>query len=217
MSLIFGGALTLLAIAAALMFARTEFAAVRPTINYYRPLATLALLVVTLIAPSPPTLTYQGMIAFALMVLIVDDFLTLIPGTPQVLLLAGALPAYFLFWMAFLTPLGWHLPSPFVLLAPAIGGLLYWQLSPRLAELKVWVIFYIVNMTLLLWTAIDLAAQMRTTWSFLALGGAILLAGADTLRGIDLFRRPVRNADVGAALIRFAGYALIAWSVWGMQ
>lgn len=220
MAMIFGGALTLLALVAALFYARTEFAVERPAINFYRPLATLALLVVALIAPLPSfpsALTYKGIIAFALMVIIVDDFLAIIPGTPQVLLLAAMMPAYFLFWMAFSAPLRLHLPSPFVLLAPAVGGLLYWQIAPRLAELRPWVIFYVVNMSLLLWTAIDLAAQLREIWTFLALGGALLLAGADALRGVDIFRRPVRNADVIAALIRFAGYALIAWSVWGMR
>lgn len=214
MQIFFGGALTLLVLGALLVFAKREFAPPPRPLNWYRPAATLGILAIALIAPLPPSLIYKSAIAVGLLLMIVNDMLIIIPGTPPVLPIAGSLPVYFLYWMAFLSPLDWHLPTPFVLLAPLTGGLLYWFLAPRLAELKPWVIFYLVNMTLLLWMAIDLAAQMRTTWSFLALAGALLLALADVVRGIDVFRRPIQSGDVAAAMIRGSGHLLVAWSVW---
>jgi hypothetical protein len=216
MQIFFGAALTVLVFGAIIVFARREFAPPPRPLNWYRPAAMLGILVISLIAPLPPSPIYKGAIAVGLLLMIGNDMLIIIPGTPPVLPIAGSLPVYFLYWMAFSSPLDWHIPSPFVLLAPLTGGLLYWYIAPRLAELKPWIIFYLVNMTLLLWMSIDLAAQMRTTWSFLALAGALLLALADVVRGVDVFRRPIDSGDVIAPMIRASGHLLVAWSVWAV-
>lgn len=182
--------------------------------DYWRPLATLAAVIVALIAPDPVWVLYKGFIVFALLISLVADLVWAIPGTPLIVFIGAKLPTYFVLWVGMAALLDWHIPSPWVLIAPALAVGTFFVLRPGLKELWPWVIAYLVNAALLGWVALDLAGNVRAWWVLAAGIGVLLLLASDAVLGVSAFRRPIRHALPISMALLLLGRLALAWSVW---
>lgn len=179
--------------------------------------------IVSLIAPVYASFFLKGAVALALLMLAVGASLMLIRGTPQVVTYATNFLVHLLLWLGLLVTAGrnlWQWQALVGLLPLAGAAALGWWLrgvleERRLGDLKATVLVYAVNLGLVLGAAAALLAVEPGLWSALALAGVLLLAGADAVRALDAWRKPIARAGALASVMIVAGSLLLAWAVWG--
>lgn len=186
------------------------------------PLTAVALLcaaVLSIMARQPPTFFYKGSIALALLVAMLAMALMAIKGTPQLVHVGTNVVVYLILWLGFLAASGralWTLPGLIAFFAGFVAlGALYFVVRSRLAWLSLSVLLYIVNAALVVGGAAALVAVHPALWSILALVGALLYVGSDSVRAWATWRGPVHRGGLHQALLVSLGGLLLAVSVWG--
>ncbi|MEZ4675488.1 MAG: lysoplasmalogenase family protein [Caldilineaceae bacterium] len=157
------------------------------TSAYYYPLALLAVLLVASFVPVPVAVSYKAAIVLGLLLILVATLLRVALHTPPVVDYAFEFIAVALFMAAFASqhPIKW--PTPWVLVPLIFGGLFYWFLLPRLAELAVSIAVYAFAFFLLLWQALELLVTRSSLWSWLAFGAVAGLLLVKVLVAINYY------------------------------
>ena len=186
--------------------------------NPLRLLVYLLAIVIALIAPLPPGILYKASVGFALVLFLLMELLMTIPGTPAILRSGTNSAVYFVLWLGFSATTGgalWSLWGLVALLPVALAVLYWWLIRKQLGYLQITIVVYMVNASLVLCFAAALFATQPALWSLFGLLGALILVGADAVRGWDRFRRPLRNGERTQLLCLLVATLLLAWSTWG--
>lgn len=206
---------TTLAIVTATLHFWPALLRVRAQPQLYAPLTLALLVLVALLAPTPVALFYKGAVTFGLLLTVIALLFLTLPGTPPAIGFAHLLIVFFLYFLAFVAATHWAWPTPWVLLVLGYAALVYWLISPHLAELWGTVVGYLVLLSAVLWAALERWAQAGQAWALFGLAGALLLVIAASTLAIHTWRRPFRHAQILATVLFYAGHGLIAWSIWG--
>lgn len=180
-----------------------------------RPLCTLAVAIVAMMAPMPVSLFFKGAIVLGLLLSLVADGLLAIESTPPVIGAGIYLVVYFLYLLAFSSQTVWQIPTVWVLPLILYAGWWWLRLAPSFREVRGAVLAYTVMLGLMVWQALELAVQRGEPWAFVALAAALIFGLADSMRGIVLLRGPINGGDAIALSAYFLGQWLIAFSLWG--
>jgi hypothetical protein len=180
--------------------------------------AIFLLLLVGLITPVPASVLYKAGIGLALLILFIAQCFCMIPGTPYIVRLGSNIVLYFLLTVTFLSTAGGRLLAwpAFLALIPLALVMAAWA-THRKRQGDDWVtlLFYSIGLALMLGSAVALAAVRPEVWTFLALGGAILLAATDIIFARHKLRRPVSRLAEWLMALSVLAMMLLAWSVWG--
>ncbi|MCZ7541690.1 MAG: lysoplasmalogenase [Anaerolineae bacterium] len=207
--------IALLSAAAALCAALTIVAKYRQSkrLEYVcKPLATLSILLIALLAEDPLTARYQALIALGLAASLAGDVFLMLPDRflPG---LVSFLVAHLFYFAAFTlegrgtAPL-WYL-APFAL----YGVLMLRWLWPHLGSLRGPVIVYMAVILLMAWQAANRWLETRQDGTLLALAGAYLFVTSDSALAVERFRGAWRSAPFWVLSTYFAAQWLIALSV----
>lgn len=185
-----------------------------------RPLVTLLILVIAILAPAPVSLFFKATIILGLALSLVADAFLATASTPPIIGTAINLVVYLLYFWAFASQTVFELPTPWLLLLLVYVVFWYRLVAPYLREIRVDIWAYMFIVCLMSWQALELAVQIRDLWALAALVAAILLAVADSLRGLVQLRGPAKgDALWGSPLIILGAYILAQWlvavAVWG--
>lgn len=190
---------------------------VPPRPELYGPLTLVLITIVALLAPIPVAPLYKAGIVLGLLLALLAEVMRTLPGTPPAVSQAFLLLTYFVYLLAFAGPVvgGW--PSPWGLLIPLYGGLLFWQLDRRqLAELQGSIIGIGVLLGLVTWQALELWTQTLARWAGFGLLGVLLIVIANSVLAWIMFRKPWRYGHSVALVAYYLGQLVLAWSVWGL-
>lgn len=174
--------------------------------------------VVAIMAPTPPTFFYKGGVTLALLLLLVAEGLSVIPGTPRLLRYGSNTILYFLLWLTLYSTTGralWSLPGLAALAPLLLAAGLFFLLRAKLGILTITVIAYMANAALAVGAAAALVAVRPALWSALALAGLLLLTVSDLIPAWHRWRSPIKRAPLYATLSTLAAALLLAWSIWG--
>ncbi|MCZ7540163.1 MAG: lysoplasmalogenase [Anaerolineae bacterium] len=207
--------IALLSAAAALCAALTIVAKYRQSkrLEYVcKPLATLSILLIALLAEDPLTARYQALIVLGLAASLAGDVFLMLPDRflPG---LVSFLVAHLFYFAAFtlegrgIAPL-WYL-APFAL----YGVLMLRWLWPHLGSLRGPVIVYMAVILLMAWQAANRWLETRQDGTLLALAGAYLFVTSDSALAVERFRGAWRSAPFWVLSTYFAAQWLIALSV----
>lgn len=188
-------------------------ASARPALYGATTMALIAL--VALLSPAPVSVYYKGAIEFGLLLSILSIFCLLSTAIPPAVGFGHLFLVHFVYFLAFAGMTRLRLPTPWVILAPVYGVALYYQMAPRLYELRSTIIAYLALLLLVSWQALELWAQTGARWAGLGVAGALFVLAANTLFLVDHFRIPVRYGRTLIASFFYLGQLLLAWSAWG--
>ncbi len=177
--------------------------------SLYYLLAQLAILLMACFVLLPVTVNYKAAIILGLLLSFLAVLLHRVLRAPVTVVHAFDLLVILLYMAAFaaLHPPKW--PTPWLLLLLLLGGLLYWALLPRLAELGGTVACYAVALMLMGWQALEIVAVQPALWTWLALVGALGLGVVKALFAIDHAYAPARKIPpLSSPLVAVAGPTL---------
>jgi uncharacterized membrane protein YhhN len=198
-----------------IVLTRTELRASGGRMMPMRPLATLLIMLIAILAPAPVSPFFKGAIVLGLALSLVADAFLLMASTPLIVGVALNLIVYLLYCVAFASRTVLQWPTLWLLLLLLYAAFWYRLLAPSLREIKGDVIAYMVILFLMSWQALEMGLQAGGWWAYVALLGALLLVLADSLRGLIQFRGPVKGGAPVALSVYFVAQWLIAVSVWG--
>jgi uncharacterized membrane protein YhhN len=206
--------LSIAAIAVTVWRLRPQTADTQSQMESYRPLATLLIFVIALLAPMPVTPFYKAAILLGLIISLAIDLLYLQAGTPLIVGVAAVLHVYLLNFLAFASQTTLQIPTLWALLLLVYAAVIARYLYPHLREQKIGVAIYTAILMLMTWQALELWAQTATIWAILAVAGALLFIVADTVRALATFRQPLAYGETIAITAYFLAEWLIALSIW---
>lgn len=185
-----------------------------------RPVATLLIMLIAIVAPMPVSPFFKAAIILGLALSLVADAILVTASSPPIIGVAISLIVYLLYWAAFASQTAWQWPTPWLLLLLIYAVLWYFQVAPYLREVKGDVIAYMIFLFFMCWQALELSLQTRDIWAVAALVGALLLALTDSLRGLAHFRDPAKGGLIkNSAPLALSTYIVAQWllaiSLWG--
>ena len=204
-------ALSLLALASAVLAVRAEHAGARGQVYVIKPLTTALLIVVASQAGHASEGAYVWLVVAGLACSLAGDVFLMLPRDRFVAGLLSFLFAHLFYVAAFASggvrPSAWA-AAPLVL----YGALMLRLLWPRLGKLKAPVAVYVAAILLMAWTALSRWSGAGPAGSGLAAAGALLFAASDSLLAWDRFRGGLRAAQALVLGTYFAAQWLIALS-----
>lgn len=180
----------------------------------FKPLTTVLILAIALLADNPISSTYRALIVAGLVASLAGDVFLMLPDrfTPGLL---SFLIAHIFYILAFthessgMAPI-WYI-IPFVLYGVVI---LRW-LWPHLGSVRVPVMIYMGAILIMAYQAANRWIETAQDGTLLALAGAYLFVASDSALAVNMFRGRFRGADFIVLSTYFAAQLLIAWSVYG--
>jgi uncharacterized membrane protein YhhN len=178
-----------------------------------KPLTTLLLVAVALLANTPER-SYQVPIVAGLLLSLVGDVFLMLPGDHFVAGLVSFLVAHIAYIVAFTSGVGLgHEP---LLLLPSVvlaSGVLVF-LWPRLGTLRLPVSVYVAALVVMAWQASVRATNFTSLFTAAAAAGAFLFVVSDGVLAINRFRLKFRVAQAVIMSTYVAAQTLMALSVW---
>lgn len=189
---------------------------VPPNPGLYGTLGLVLIMLIALLAPLPVSPLYKAGIVLGLLLALLAEGMRTLLRTPAAVSQGLLLITYFVYLLAFGDPGSGGWPSPWGLLIPIYGGLLFWQLDrQQLRELQWSLVGIGVVLGLVTWQALTLWSQTLTRWAGFGLLGILLIVLANSVLVWTKFRTPWRQGDTVAHIAYYLGQLLLAWSVWG--
>jgi uncharacterized membrane protein YhhN len=208
-------ALSILALVSGALTIRTYYQELPRQHTLFKPLTTILILVIALVAPNPVSSTYQNVIVAGLVASLIGDVALLQSGDRWFLYgLLSFMGAHVLYIAAFnLASEGsaaWYYAIPFVVYAL----LMLFVLWPHVGALRVPVALYATVIMFMAW-------QAATRWlndpgalsTQLALAGAYLFVASDSVLALQRFRGTWRSAPFWVLSTYYVAQWLIALSV----
>lgn len=146
--------------------------------------AYVALILVACCVALPVEVGYKAAIIFGLLLILVAQLLEKVAQAPAVVAQAFDLIAVLLYAATFATLHPAKAPTPWILLLLMVGGVLYWGIWPKLAELDGTIALYAVALLLMSWQATEVLISEMALWSWLSFGSAIGFASIKLLQVI---------------------------------
>lgn len=179
----------------------------------FKPLTTLLIIGVALLADEPISSIYKALIVAGLVASLAGDVFLMLPDrfVPGLL---SFLVAHVFYIIAFthessgLAPI-WYI-MPFV----AYGAVMLRWLWPHLGSMRVPVMIYMGAILIMAYQAANRWIETSQDGTLFALAGAYLFVASDSALAVNTFRGRFRGADFWVLSTYFAAQILIAWSVY---
>lgn len=181
-----------------------------PWLHYLcKPLTTVLILLVALLAPAPVTPVYQVLIVAGLVFSLAGDVFLMLPRDRFVAGLVSFLLAHLFYIAAFAVVAGGEPALPALALFALYGAGLLGVLLPRVGSLKVPVAIYAAVLSAMGWQAAAQWVAHDDLRTLLGLVGAVLFLLSDSILALDRF---VRSFAAAEALL-LATYYLAQWLI----
>jgi uncharacterized membrane protein YhhN len=202
--------LTVLALLAAIITILATYQGWRLTHYLFKPLAIIFIILIALEPNHPTSSFYRYIIIAGLLFSLVGDIFLMLPRDRFFIHgLISFLVAHLCYIAAFMYESG-HAASlrgviPFLI----YGGLMMRVLWPHLGKMRVPVVFYMLAILMMGWTATSRWMLTEQPGSLLAMLGALLFIASDSLLALDKFKGRFRSAQ----LLIFSTYAVAQWLI----
>jgi uncharacterized membrane protein YhhN len=184
-----------------------------PAFYALKPLTTILILAVALLAPAQ-SVEYQRFIVAALALSLAGDVCLMFKGDGWFLGGLGSfLLAHFAFAAAFLRGIGTPDPPGWLAAVLVYAGAMLFVLLPRAGKLKLPVLVYCLVLSAMAFTAAVRHTALHDTRSLCAMLGALLFVASDSALGWRQFVGRYRGAQALILSTYWAAIGLIAWSV----
>jgi uncharacterized membrane protein YhhN len=200
-------ALTALLIVAALACLAGEYLHLRPLVHVAKPLATIAVLLVSARAASPVSPRYRALVTAGLAASLAGDVFLMLPGDRFIAGLASFLVAHLLYIAAFASEKGGVRNPAAAVTIGLFAALMLAVLWPDLGALRVPVSAYVTVIAVMGWQAF--ARWGRSPGSERAAIGALCFLVSDSALAVNRFR----GGFEGSALVVLGTYWLAQWFI----
>jgi uncharacterized membrane protein YhhN len=160
----------------------------------FKPLTTVTIIIIALIALQPPAFQYKWMILFGLGFSLIGDILLMLPQDLFLFGLIAFLVAQIFYTIAFSSVKGFYTSVigaiPFLIFGLIMGFFLW----PNLGEMRIPTIVYLVVILVMGWQAFGQWRQTGERRALLAFVGALLFILSDSLLAINRFATPLELA-----------------------
>lgn len=202
--------LTVLALVAMILTILAAYQNWRLTHYLFKPLTILFIILIALEPNHPTSSFYRYTIIAGLLFSLAGDVFLMLPRDRFFIHgLIGFLVAHLFYIAAFMTESGRALSlwgvTPFVI----YGGLMMRVLWPHLGKMHVPVMFYMVAILMMGWTATSRWMLTEQPGSLLAMLGALFFIASDSLLALDKFKGRFRSAQ----LLIFTTYSVAQWLI----
>ncbi len=196
---------------------RADYQNSRRVVYVFKPLTTLLILLLALLAPAPIDPLYQGLIVAGLIFSLAGDVFLMLPGNTFVPGLLSFLVAHLCYIGAFVSGAGLRVT---LWLVPCAAFFVIFMrlLWPHTGALRVPVVAYGTVISVMMWQAVERAAVGAAVGAVAgaAVGaavGAVLFVLSDSALAWNRFVKPLRAAQALVLGTYWAGQLLIALSV----
>jgi uncharacterized membrane protein YhhN len=206
--------LTLLAVITALLHVRAEYWGPRYHVYLFKPLTTIAILLVAVNAGLAEGAFYRIAIASGLVCSLAGDVWLMLPSDHFISGLISFLVTHLVYAAAFVSEAGPGFSTP--LLTPFLiyGGLMLAVLWPHLGSLRMAVMAYLTAILVMAWQACERWLRVGDVGAMLGALGAVLFIISDSALAIRRFRGYYRSAQVLTLSTYYVAQWLIALSVY---
>jgi uncharacterized membrane protein YhhN len=156
---------------------------------------------------------YGLLIVVGLLLSLAGDILLMLPSDAFMEGLIAFLLAHLVYIAAFVGDTGWRGSVWRVVPLLVYGGLVAWILWPHLGDMRLPVAVYMVVILGMGWRAGERYVASRQPGALLALLGALLFIGSDTILALNRYGEPFPAARGLNLSTYFLAQGLIAWSV----
>jgi len=180
-----------------------------PLVYLFKPLTTVLILLLALLASPPVTPAYQWLIVLGLLFSLAGDVFLMLPRDRFVAGLVSFLIAHLFYIAAFAQQADGTPALPGLLVFAVYSVLLLGMLLPRTGRLRLPVIAYAVVLSAMGWQAAAQWALHGDLRALLALAGATLFILSDSILALDRFVRPFAAAQA----LLLSSYYLAQWLI----
>ncbi|MFQ5575354.1 MAG: lysoplasmalogenase [Anaerolineae bacterium] len=205
--------LTLLAIVSALFHIRAEYLGPATHVYLFKPLTTILILLIAVLAQRPVSAGYKYLIVAGLLFSLAGDVFLMLPGDRFVAGLVSFLIAHLFYIAAFRAGASygwsWGWIAPFAL----YGVVVFVLLLPHLGAMKLPVLVYVLVILVMAWQAWGRWRSTGDTAALLAFIGAALFVISDSVLAFNRFRGEFAAARALTLATYFSAQWLIAVSI----
>ena len=205
--------LSLLILLSASLNIYAEYRGPRRLVYIFKPLTTVLIIVLALMAPEPFSSFYQAMIVVGLIFSLGGDIFLMLPADRFVAGLISFLFAHLFYIVAFVYPTGMHVSSLLLTLYLVYGGIMIRLLWPHLDGLRIPVLIYMAVILVMGWQSVERWSVLQTNAALLAAIGATLFVVSDSTLALDRFRSSFTSARLLVLGAYFAAQWFLALSV----
>jgi uncharacterized membrane protein YhhN len=202
--------LTVLALIAMILTILAAYQGWRLAHYLFKPLTVVFIILIALEPNHPTSSFYRYTILAGLLLSLVGDIF-LMPPRDRFFIhgLISFLIAHLCYIVAFMYESGRALSLRGVIPFLIYGGLMMRVLWPHLGKMRVPVVFYMLAILMMGWTATSRWMLIEQPESLLAMLGALLFIASDSLLALDKFKGRFRSAQ----LLIFSSYAAAQWLI----
>lgn len=200
--------LAILTFVAAILTILAAYQNRRLTHYLFKPLTIVFIILIALEPNHPTSPFYRYMIIAGLLFSLAGDIFLMLPDR-FIAGLVSFLIAHLFYIAAFIFESGRALSLwsaiPFLI----YGGLMLKALWPHLGKMRLPVVFYMLAILLMGWTAVSRWTLTEQPGSLLAMLGALFFIASDSLLALDKFKGRFRSAQ----LLIFSTYSVAQWLI----
>lgn len=201
--------LTILAIISASIHMWGEYQGPDVLIYIFKPLTMVFIILIAVLAKSPPSRKYRYAIIAGLLFSLVGDIFLMLPMDLFIAGLLSFLIAQLIYTYAFRSGRSWRFKLLAILPFVIFGVLIFAFLLPGLNGMAVPVAVYVVVIMTMAWQAWDQWDQVRARWALLAFIGAVFFVISDSILALNKFGEPF----VAARALTLSTYYLAQWMI----
>lgn len=194
-----------------------EYQPKRTLVYIFKPLTTLLIIWMALLAPLDPIPDYnwlfKWLVVAGLIFCLGGDVFLMLPAKYFIVGLVSFLIGHLLYIAAFVSDGGFHLAWAWLIPLAVYGVIYYRILAPGLGKLRGPVIVYILTILTMAWQAWGRWSAMPAVGTLLAAIGAALFVVSDSLLAYDRFRQKFWAARIVVLTTYWVAQWLIAYSV----
>lgn len=192
---------------------RAEYVGPRPQVYALKPLTTILIFAIALLAPKPHTPAYKYAILAGLVFSLGGDIFLMLPKDRFIAGLVSFLLAQICYIIAFTVGRGFSFHWMYALPCLAYGVIIYTVLLPHLGSMKLPVLAYVVVILVMAWQSAERWGSVGGQGTLLAFLGAVLFVISDTVLALDRFRGSFGSARALVLSTYYAAQWLIASSI----
>jgi len=206
--------LSALALISAVFYLHAIYRENQQQVYLFKPLTTILILVIALVAADPVSVFYKWAIVAGLVFSLGGDIFLILPQNRFILGLVSFLVAHIVFTLAFASVEGFYTSLWVFVPLLAIGAIIFIGLLwPHLGKYKIPAAIYTLVIFIMAWQAAGYRIQAGNRSSLLVLIGSILFIFSDMVLTMNRFRSPIRNARLIYMPAYYAALWLFAMSV----
>ncbi|MBA2731973.1 MAG: lysoplasmalogenase [Acidobacteria bacterium] len=200
--------LTVLALIAAVLTILAAYQGWRLMHYLFKPLTIVFIILIALRPNHPTSSFYKYMIVAGLLFSLAGDIFLMLPDH-FIKGLVSFLIAHLFYIAAFMFESGRALSLLSAIPFLIYGGLMLSVLRPHLGKMRLPVMFYMLAILMMGWTAVSRWMLVEQPSSILAMLGALFFIASDSLLSLDKFKGRFRTAQ----LLTFSTYTVAQWLI----